>query len=72
MIAGEDSALMVSGFANGGAAMIDANRYKENEVEQSCYTFCALCLEGSEGHLELSNKGSIALANLSEPSLCAS
>ncbi len=68
VIAGEDSALIVCDFDSGCTAILDANRYNESEAADPRYTFGTLRLEGSAGHLELSDDGAIKIKKLGQPS----
>lgn len=66
VIQGEDSALLVCGFANGVTAVLDANRYNEPVGDNPRYTFGTLRLDASEGHLELGADGTITIKPLGE------
>jgi predicted dehydrogenase len=66
VIKGEDSALVVCHFANGGTAVLDANRYNESSADNPRYTFGTLRLEGSKGHLELDTEGRLFIQPLGE------
>ncbi|MFT4640221.1 MAG: hypothetical protein ACI8T1_003548 [Verrucomicrobiales bacterium] len=68
MIKGEDSALIVCDFVNGGTAVLDANRYNECEADDPRYTFGKLRVEGSHGHLEMNEEGMMRIKLLGEPS----
>jgi len=67
VIQGEDCALVVCEFAGGGTAVLDANRYNESEAENPRYTFGRLRIEGSRGHLEMSDDGAIRIKPLGLP-----
>ncbi len=67
VIQGEDSALLVCNCASGATAVLDANRYNESAAANPRYTFGTLRLEGSGGHLELSDDGEITIKRLGEP-----
>ncbi|MEM1085807.1 MAG: Gfo/Idh/MocA family oxidoreductase [Verrucomicrobiota bacterium] len=66
VIKGEDSALVTCRFANGGTAVLDANRYNEVESENPRYTFGTLRIDGSKGHLEMDLDGRITIKPLGE------
>lgn len=68
VIQGEDSALIVCHFANGGSAVLDANRYGEADsaVENPRYTFGRLRIDGSLGHLTLDEAGEIRVQVLGQ------
>lgn len=68
VIKGEDTALVVLDFGTGVTAMLDANRYNEPDasITNPRYTFGALRLDGSRGHLELRMDGSICVQLLGE------
>lgn len=68
VIKGEDSALLVCHFENGGTAVLDANRYGEADsaIENPRYTFGRLRLDGSKGHLTLNEEGEIEIQLLGE------
>ncbi|WP_411847564.1 Gfo/Idh/MocA family oxidoreductase [Roseibacillus persicicus] len=68
VIAGEDSALIVCHFREGGSAVLDANRYGEPDasIENTRYTFGRLRLDCSKGNLTLSEEGSIRIQLLGE------
>ncbi len=68
VIEGEDSALLVCEFPDGGRAVLDANRYNECETEDPRYTFGKVRIEGSKGHLELDEEGVIRVKLLGEKS----
>ena len=67
VIQGEDCALVVCEFVGGGTAILDANRYNESEAENPRYTFGRLRIEGSRGHLELSDDGAMRVKPLGLP-----
>lgn len=69
VIKGEDSALIVCHFVNGGSAILDANRYGEahSEIDNPRYTFGCIRLDGSKGHLTLDENGEIGIQLLGKP-----
>lgn len=69
VIKGEDAALLHCTHANGVTSVIDANRYNESDAQNPRYTFGSLRLEGSEGHIEMANDGSLKLKPLGKPSV---
>ena len=68
VIRGEDSALIVCKFEQGGTAVLDANRYNECEAANPRYTFGRLRIDGRKGHLELDEEGVIRIKPLGGPS----
>jgi predicted dehydrogenase len=66
VIKGEDSALIICDFKNGATAVLDANRYNESLSVNPRYTFGALRLDGSQGHLEFDANGAISVKRLGE------
>ncbi len=64
VIKGEDSALLVCNFKNGGTAVLDANRYNESQAENARYTFGTVRIDGSKGHLFLNYDGGITFMPL--------
>ncbi len=67
-ILGEDSGQVVLGFGDGATAMLDANRYNENEARNPRLTFGELRIDGSKGHLTLDYEGDIVLKPLGQSS----
>jgi D-apiose dehydrogenase len=67
-IAGEDAAQIVCGFASGATAILDASRYNEAEASEIRYTFGAVRVDGSKGHIELDLEGNLTLKLLGQPS----
>ncbi len=67
-ILGEDSGQVVLGFGNAATAMLDGNRYNENEARNPRLTFGELRIDGSKGHLTLDYEGDIILKPLGLPS----
>jgi D-apiose dehydrogenase len=67
-ILGEDAAQIVCEFKSGATAVLDASRYNEpTEASDPRYTFGAVRLDGSKGHLELDLKGNLTLKLLGQP-----
>lgn len=66
VIEGEDSAQVVVSFASGATAILDANRYNESVADDARYTFGTVRLDGSCGHLELAEDGTLTLKALGE------
>jgi predicted dehydrogenase len=73
-IRGEDCALVVFGFNNGVTAILDANRYNENETGVDLYTcdprttFGIMRLDGLNGHLIMDSCGDITVKPLGRDS----
>jgi predicted dehydrogenase len=67
VIRGEDSGQVVLGFANGATAILDGNRYNENEARNPRLTFGEMRIDGSKGHLLLDTEGEITIKLLGEP-----
>jgi len=68
VIEGEDSGQIVFGFTSGATAILDANRYNENEARNPRLTFGEMRIDGSKGHLELDYNGDITIKPLGKPS----
>jgi predicted dehydrogenase len=68
IIKGEDSAQVVLTFTCGATAILDGNRYNENEAADPRYTFGEMRIDASKGHLELGYDGSITIKSLGKPS----
>ena len=64
VIAGEDTALGVFQFADGGTGLYDANRYNESTAENPRYTFGELLVEGSGGSIRLYDDGRLTVQPL--------
>jgi predicted dehydrogenase len=64
VIRGEDAGQVVFGMTGGATAILDANRYNENESDNPRYTFGQMRVDGSEGHLELGYDGRIRIKPL--------
>lgn len=67
VIQGEDSALLLCNFSQGGTALLDANRYNEGESANPRYTFGSFRAEGSRGHVEMDDTGAMRIKALGEP-----
>ena len=65
-IKGEDSGQVILGFENGATAILDGNRYNENEARNPRLTFGELRLDGSKGHLTLDFEGDIIIKPLGQ------
>jgi predicted dehydrogenase len=59
VIRGEDSGQLIFGFASGATAILDANRYNENEATNPRFTFGELRLDAAQGHLLLDTEGAL-------------
>ena len=68
VIQGEDSGQFVFGFEGGATAILDGNRYNENEAQNPRLTFGEMRIDGSKGHLELDYNGDITIKPLGKPS----
>ncbi len=66
-IAGEDAGQIMAGFASGATAILDASRYNESEASDPRYTFGAVRVDGSKGHIELDYEGGLVLKPLGQP-----
>ncbi len=69
VIKGEDSAFIVCEFAEGGTAVLDANRYNESEAQDPRYTFGTFRAEGSLGHLTMDENGDMRFKPLGQPAV---
>lgn len=58
-IRGEDSGQLVFGFGGGATALLDANRYNENDALNPRLTFGELRVDASKGHLTLDTDGAL-------------
>jgi predicted dehydrogenase len=67
VIQGEDSAQVVLNFRSGATAILDANRYNENEAANPRYTFGEMRLDARKGHLRLGYDGTMTIKPLGEP-----
>lgn len=67
VIKGEDCGQLVFGFANGATAILDANRYNENEAKNPRFTFGEMRLDASKGHLLLDTDGDLTIKPLGAP-----
>ncbi len=59
VIAGEDCALILFDFKNGGQGVLDGNRYNEANYENARYTFGLTTIEGNAGTIRLYQNGKI-------------
>lgn len=60
-IKGEDSAVVVFGFADGPTAVLDASRYNESTAADPLLTFGTMRIDGTAGHLLLDADGGLSL-----------
>lgn len=67
VIAGEDAALGIFQFADGGTGVYDANRYNESTAENPRYTFGELLIEGSGGTIRMHDDATITIQKLGQP-----
>ena len=67
VIKGEDAAQVIFAFEGGATAILDANRYNENEAANPRYTFGEMRIDGERGHLELGYDGNITVKPLGRP-----
>ena len=67
VIAGEDSALAIFEFAEGGLGLYDANRFNESTADDPRYTFGELLVEADGGTIRLHDDGRITVQPLGEP-----
>lgn len=74
VIKGEDAGQILFVFKSGVAAILDANRYNENETGVNLYacpprtTFGILRLDGLAGHLIMDSCGDLTIKKLGQPS----
>ncbi|MEO1618714.1 MAG: Gfo/Idh/MocA family oxidoreductase [Planctomycetota bacterium] len=66
VIAGEDTALAMFRFRNGGVGVYDANRYNESTAENPRYTFGELLVEANGGTLRMDDEGRITIQPLGQ------
>ena len=64
VIKGEDTALIIFDFAQGGVGLLDGNRYNEPNYDDPRYTFGETTVEGDQGTMRLYGDGSITLQAL--------
>ncbi len=67
VIRGEDSGQLVLGFASGATAILDANRYNENDAANPRLTFGELRVDASLGHVTLDTDGALYRKPLGAP-----
>jgi len=68
-IKGEDAAMVLCDFKNGGTAIIDANRYNESNAQNPRLTFGALRIECNKGSIHLQEDARIVIKPLGRPEL---
>lgn len=66
-IKGEDAALVICDFANGGTAILDANRYNESWSQNPRLTFGEVRIECDKGSIYLHEDGRISIKKLGRP-----
>jgi predicted dehydrogenase len=66
-IRGEDAGEVFFTFRSGATALWDANRYNEAETEHPRYTFGALRIDATGGHLEMDPESDITVKPLGRP-----
>lgn len=66
VIAGEDTALGIFQFADGGTGVYDANRFNESTAENPRYTFGELLIEGNEGSIRMYDDARLTIQKLGE------
>jgi predicted dehydrogenase len=64
VIAGEDSALAIFQFVDGGQGLYDANRFNESTAANPRYTFGELLVEGNGGTIRLHDDGRLTVQEL--------
>ena len=67
VIAGEDAALAVFEFVDGGQGLYDANRFNESTAENQRYTFGEVTIEADGGTIRLYDDGRLTIQRLGEP-----
>ena len=67
VIRGEDSGQLVFGFGGGATAILDANRYNENDALNPRLTFGELRVDASQGHVTLDTDGTLYRKPLGAP-----
>lgn len=60
VIAGEDACLITLGFENGSRGLIDGNRLADHQAQNLRRTMGEMCIEGSDGTLELNGDAAIS------------
>jgi predicted dehydrogenase len=66
VIAGEDTAISVMEFRDGGVGLYDANRYNESTAADPRYTFGRLIVEGNGGTIRLDDEGRLTTQPLGQ------
>lgn len=66
VIAGEDSALAIFEFTEGGQGLYDANRFNESTATNPRYTFGELLVEGNGGSIRLHDDGRLTIQELGQ------
>lgn len=66
-IAGEDAGIITATFESGATALLDASRYNESSAADARYTFGAVRVDGSKGHIELDLEGGLTFKPLGQP-----
>ncbi len=66
VIAGEDTAISVMEFRDGGIGLYDANRYNESTADNPRYTFGQLLVEGNGGTIRLDDEGRLTTQPLGQ------
>lgn len=67
IIAGEDAALAVFRFEQGGRGLYDANRFNESTAEDPRYTFADVAVEADGGTIRLDMDGRLTVQPLGQP-----
>lgn len=67
VIAGEDSAIAIFDFFDGGQGLYDANRFNESTAANPRYTFGELLVEGNGGTIRLHDDGRLTVQELGRP-----
>lgn len=66
VIAGEDAALGIFQFSDGGTAVYDANRFNESTAANPRYTFGELLIEGNGGTIRMYDDARLSIQKLGE------
>lgn len=64
VISGEDTALGIFQFADGGTAVYDANRFNESTAKNPRYTFGELLIEGNGGTIRMYDDARLTIQKL--------
>lgn len=67
VIAGEDAAMAIVDFQDGGQGLYDANRFNDSTAENPRYTFGELSVEADQGTIRLYNDGRLTIQKLGLP-----